>query len=101
MGNKQFEVVREELQTPVSKMLFVGLEKKGDVNKLKRILDTRLDGYTLFSGSGAYKGKSEPSVTIVISGINYVSYNDLVKEIKQALNQECLAEINLNKMELV
>ena len=52
------------------------------------ILDSYVDGYTLFYGAGAWKGVRELSVSIDIIGAERSTVYAIAEEIKQANAQE-------------
>ena len=61
-----------------------------DVNResIYAILDSRVDGYTVSTGIGSWKGQRENSLTIDLVGYTAKTAHVIAKEIKAANRQE-------------
>ena len=65
-------------------------------DKVKAILDDNVLGYSMFEGIGAYDGKPEKSLMIVLVNVTREHCQNICKEINKANKQDCCLLVELN-----
>lgn len=74
--------------------LYVGSNnetKELEMDKIESILQANLDGYTLYSARGCWKGVSEDSVIIEVQGVSYEKIMEIASTLRDSLEQDAVA----------
>lgn len=71
-------------------MNYLIMTEQKNPDQVKSILDMYFDGFTILAGEGRWKGKTEPSMVILLCDVDAGRVQNACEEIKSLNDQEAV-----------
>jgi len=72
-----------------------------ELDKIKQIVSSYADGYTLIVGTGLWQGVEEPCAIVEVEGLPSMQWHALAMSLKKGLEQQSIGVLELNTLQFV